>query len=205
MYEFKAKTSRGWTRQEGLDSLKGLSEIAQAELADGSMKGGTFVLDSGSTWWEVIQECYVAPEQEKREASGGKRTGGLEYMQGNLIVNGVINWLTSQGVFVIITHRKRQDWGPQGPIPGAFSAQINKKVPYLVEIRIDLTKVCAKCGGEECKAEGHQGRTHRARFLKFAADTSYEGFSFEDEAINFGFVYSLYTGKTFPDLGRLEQ
>jgi len=195
LYDFHAKTSEGWTRAEGYESLKALSAIAKAHLADNAMEGGTFILDSGSSWWEVIQECYVAPEQEKRESSGGKKTGGLEYMQGNLIVNGVINWIKNQNVFFAITHRKRQDWGASGPITGSFSAQINRKVPYLVEVRLDLFKVCVACGSEECmsKQPGHQGRKHMGRFIKFSANTGLEGFVMENP--NFNTVYSLYTGK----------
>lgn len=196
MYSFHAASSDGWTRQEGTESLRALSQIAKEHLADRQMVGGTFVLDSGSSWWEVVQECYVAPEQEKRQADGGKKTGGLEYMQGNLIVNGVVSWIKNQGAYVIITHRKTQEWGASGPIPGKFRAQINRKVPYLVEVRLDLYKVCAVCGAEECESKQHQGRKHMGRFLKFASNTSLEGFSWEITP-NEGFstVYTLYTGK----------
>ena len=200
LYSFHAASSEGWTRQEGYDSLAELSKIAREDLSNGKLAGGTFILDSASSWWEVVQECYVAPEQEKREAGGGKKTGGLEYMKGNLIVNGVIQWIKSQGAFVILTHRKAQEWGPSGPIPGKFKAKINSKVPSLVEVRLDLYKTCAAvspegrvCGSEECESKTHQGRVHNGRFLKFAANTGMEGFAFPEPS--FGMVYSLYTGK----------
>ena len=61
LYSFKAQTTQGWTRAEGAESLQELSGIAQKELADGRLKGGTFIIDSGSSWWEVVQEVYVAP------------------------------------------------------------------------------------------------------------------------------------------------
>mgnify|MGYP001569179927 FL=1 len=193
LYSFQASSSQGWTAQEGRDSLVGLSEIAQHHLANGAMAGGTFILDSGSTWWEVVQEVYVAPEQMKREGSGGKRTGGLEYMQGNLIVSGVLSWIKNQGAFTMITHRKKQVWRNAQPVPGMFEAQINKKVPYLVEVRLDIYKTCAVCGSEECQAKGHQGRKHWGRFLKFAANTNMEGFAWENPT--FDFVYSMYAGR----------
>ena len=196
LYDFQAATADGWTRSEGAESLKGLSEIAKHHLEGGKLANGTIILDGGSSWWEIIQECYVAPEQEKREAGGGKRTGGLEYMQGNLIVSGVISWMKNQGAFLIVTHRKRQDWDAKGPIPGKFSAQINKKVPYLVEARLDLYKICTVCGAEECLNKQHQGRRHFGRFLKFGADTGYEGFTFENPT--FPMVYQFYTGKALP-------
>jgi hypothetical protein len=187
---FQAKTSQGWTRAEGQAALAALSEIAQDHLANGKMKGGTFVLDSGSSFWEVVQEVYVAPQQEKRQSEGGKRSGGLEYMQGNLIVNGVISWLKQQGAHVILTHRKRQDWDAKGPIPGQFSAQLNKKVPYLVEVRLDLYKTCEVCGSEFCEKKGHQGRKHWGRIVKFGRNTQMEGMCFENPS--FDLVYNLY-------------
>lgn len=196
LYPFHAQRPEGWTREEGKQSLVQLSEIAQAHLADGRMNGGTFILDSGSSWWEVVQECYVAPEQEKRESEGGKKRGGLEYMQGNLIVNGVISWIKNQGAFFVITHRKRQDWDAQGPVPGKFSAQLNRKVPYLVEVRLDLFKTCAVCNSETCEAKGHQGRKHWGRIIKFGRNTALEGFQMEHP--NFPMIYTLYTGKTLP-------
>ena len=193
MYSFSAKTSDGWTRPEGMESLQELSKIAQDHLSDNKMVGGTFIIDSGSSWWEVVQECFVAPEQEKRQAEGGKKTGGLEYMQGNLIVNGVASWVKNQGAFVIFTHRKTQEWGPAGPIPGKFRAQINRKIPFLVEVRLDLRLACVVCGGEECEAKGHQGRKQIGRFLKFGASLDMIGYSWENP--DFRTVYALYTGQ----------
>lgn len=193
LYSFQAKSPNNWTREEGNESLLKLSSIAQDHLSDGRMGGGTFIIDSGSSWWEVVQECYVAPEQEKRIAQGDKMVGGLEYTKGNLIVKGVLNWIKNQGAFVIITHQKTQEWGPKGPIPGQFRAQINRKVPYLVEVRLDLYKTCTVCGSEECGARNHQGRVHNGRFLKFAANTGLEGFAFTEPS--FKMVYSLYTGR----------
>lgn len=201
MYDFQAPSSAGWSRAEGMESLKDLSAIAKDHLSDGKMAGGTFILDSGSSWWETVQECYVKPQTEAR--GDGKKVGGLEYMQGNLIVSGVVSWLKSQGVFVIITHRKRQDWGANGPIPNSYSPQINRKIPYLVEVRLDLYKTCngngtTPCGSQECRAPGHIGRTHKGRFLKFAAATALEGMELAPDKCNFGTVYQMYTGKRPP-------
>jgi hypothetical protein len=194
LYSFHAKDATGWSRAEGQESLVALAGIAKEHLSNGDLRNGTFVIDSGSTWWEVVQEVYVAPEMEKKEAQGGKRTGGLVYMQGNLVVSGVVTWCKSQGAFFIITHRKQQKWDAQGPIPGQYKAQLNSKIPSLVEVRLDLSKVCALCGGGECEAKGHQGRKHIGRFLKFAANTQMEGYSWESP--DFNTVYSLYTGRS---------
>ena len=196
LYSFQAKDSTGWTRPEGLESLTELSKIAREHLADGKLANGTFVIDSGSSWWEVVQACYVAPEQEKRQAEGGKKAGGLEYMRGNLIVNGVVNWIKNQGAYVILTHRKTQQWDKDGPIPGRYKAQINRKVPYLMEVQLDLYKTCAVCSSEECEAKSHQGRKHMGRLLKFSANTALEGFAWEltPEDQGFSMLYRLYTG-----------
>lgn len=202
MYDFQAPSSEGWSHAEGMQSLKDLSAIAKDHLAGGKMAGGTFILDSGSSWWETVQECYVKPQTEAR--GDGKKVGGLEYMQGNLIVSGVVSWLKSQGVFVILTHRKRQDWGSSGPIPNSYSPQINRKVPYLVEVRLDLFKVCNTCGSQECRAPGHVGRTHKGRLLKFAAQTMLEGMELQQDQCNFATVYRMYTGKRGPWLPKEE-
>ena len=199
MYDFQAVSSEGWSRKEGLEGLHDLSDIAKQHMEGGKLNGGTFIIDSGSSWWEIVQECYVKPQTEQR--GEGKKIGGLEYMQGNLIVSGVVSWLKSQGAFVILTHRKRQDWGSSGPIPGSYSPQVNRKVPYLVEVRLDLFKTCdgngtTPCGSQECRAIGHVGRTHKGRFLKFAAQTMLEGL--EINPVTFGNVYKMYTGKRPP-------
>ena len=197
-FEFASSVPEGWTRDEGMKSLILLTDLVKERLSDGGLAGGTFVLDSGSSWWEAVQECYVAPEMEKQEASGGKRTGGLVFMRGNLVVNGVINWIKSQGCHFILTHRKTQDWNDKGPIPGKYSAQLNRKVPYLVEIRLDLHKLCVVCGGEFCEAAGHAGRRHLARVIKFGRNTMMEGLELEGEQITFANVYRMYTGRDLP-------
>ena len=195
LVSFTPSSEQGWTRAEGSQSLAALSQIAKERLSGGALAGGTFILDSGTSWWEVVQEVYVAPEQEKREAEGGKKRGGLEYMQGNLIVDGVLRWIKAQGAFVIVTHRKTQEWGAGGPIPGKYRAQINRKIPYLVEVRLDLYKTCAVCGAEECEAKGHQGRRHWGRLLKFGRNTALEGLAIENPT--FATIYKLYTGREY--------
>ncbi|KKN55482.1 hypothetical protein LCGC14_0581570 [marine sediment metagenome] len=195
LYAFHAKGSGGWTRPEGKDALHALAEVAQEHLSDGKLAGGTFIIDSGSTFWDVVQEVYVAPEQEKREREGGKKRGGLEYGQANLIVSGVLNWIKNQGAFLIITHTKAQEWDAQGPIPGKYRAKQNNKVPYIVEVRLDLTKECSTCSAPDCRA--HVGRKHFGQFLKFGRDTALEGMKLESPT--FEMVYSFYARGKFPN------
>lgn len=193
LYEFQPKSSEGFTRAEGLELMTRLSAIAKGELSDGKMAGGTFVLDSGSSWWDTVQEVKVAPILEGQ----GKKTGGLAYGAGNLIISGVFSWLKNQGANVIITHRKKQDWDAKGPIEGQFSAQLNSKIPYLVEARIDLRTVCSECGAPNCRKIGHQGLKHIGRILKFGSNTGFVGY--EQEGLDFNMVYSLYHGVEYPN------
>lgn len=202
LYAQHAQSPDGWTRAEAKESLDALAEIARGHLSDGALAGGTFIIDSGSTWWEALQEVYVAPEQEKRDASGGKRRGGLEYTKANMILSGVLNWIKNQGAFLIITHTKAQEWDAQGPVPGKYRARLNNRVPYIVEVRLDLTKDCAECGAPDCKA--HIGRKHIGQLLKFGRNTALEGMKFEDKAITFDMIYKLYTGGAFPNEGALK-
>jgi len=197
---FQAKSTDGWTRDECREALRELAETAKEELSDGKMAGGTFILDSGSTWWDAMQEVYVAPEQEKRDASGGKRRGGLEYTKANLIVRGVLTWIRSQGAFLVITHTKTQEWDKEGPIPGKYKAKLNNAVPYIVDVRLDLTKTCAECGAPDCKS--HMGRKHWGQLVKFGRDTSLEGMKFESPT--FSFLYRLYTKQEYPRPEALE-
>ena len=197
LYAQHAQSPDGWIRAEAKESLEALAEIARAHLSDGALAGGTFIIDSGSTWWEALQEVYVAPEQEKRDATGGKRRGGLEYTRANMILAGVLNWIKNQGAFLVITHTKAQEWDAQGPVPGKYRARLNNRVPYIVEVRLDLTKECAECGAPDCKA--HIGRKHIGQLLKFGRNTALEGMKFEDKAITFEMIYKLYTGGAFPN------
>ncbi len=203
VYNFQAETPFGWTRPECLKSLDALSKIAQHHLADGSLKGGTFAIDSGSTWWAALQEVYVAPEMEKRASDGKKKTGGLEYSKANLMVNGALSWIKKQGVFLIVTHQKKQDWAKDGPIPGQFSPRMNSKVPYIVEVRLDLQKLCSTCGSQTCESsQNHVGRRHVGRIAKFGRNTKLEGTVLEN--VTFELIYLLYMGEAFPDPERIK-
>ena len=197
LYSFSANTTEGWTRDEGKDSLIQLSRIAQEEMAGGKLAGGTFILDSGSTWWDVVQEVYVAPEFEKRELEGKKQRGGIEYGKGNLIINGVVSWLKNQGAFVVLTHRKTAVWDKDGPVKGQFTPQMNRKVRFLVEVRLDLHKKCAVCKGEECTAPNHVGRLHTGRLIKFGKLTALEGMEIDNPT--FSDIYKMYYGREFPN------
>ncbi len=195
LYSFQPKEIAGWTRKECSDSLKGLAEIANEHLKDGNLKGGTFILDSGSSWWEAIQEVKVAPKEEERMASGDKKMGGLIYQEGNLLVRGTIGWIKRQGAFTILTHTKKQRWDAQGPIQGVFDPQLNTRVPYLVEVRLDLRMDCVKCGSPDCSKGGHQGRVQVGRFLK-CANIEYVGLELKPPT--FKAVYAMQIGRAFP-------
>ena len=203
LYDFRANTATGWTRPEGLKSLAALSQVAQDEMSDGKLAGGTFVIDSGSTWWDVIQEVYVAPEAERQQREFGKQLGGLAFGSGNLIVKGIVNWLKAQGAFVILTHQMAPLWDTKGPVPGAYKARINSQVSYMVEVRLQLIMKCNTCGSTECYASGHVGRTHYARIVKFGntqdGGSNYIGMELPDP--NFTTIYKLYTGRDLPTNG----
>lgn len=201
-------TEQGWTREEGRQSLAFLSTIAKDYLSEGRMAGGTFVLDSGSSWWQALQEVYVAPEEEKAmalaQARGKdyKKAGGLIYGPANLIVQGVLNWIKNQGVFLVITHQMFPEWDKDGPIPGKYKPRMNTQVPYVVEIRLRLKKLCVVCAGQECMNAQHvdaQGRRRRfiGQIVKFGNKTAlFEGMELEDPT--FSTLYALYVGRPFP-------
>ena len=83
-YSFHAKTEKGWTRKEGKESLENLAKLAKAYLEDSKMRGGTFIIDSGSSWWDVMQEVYVAPEEEKAIALAASR--GKEFRKSGFLI-----------------------------------------------------------------------------------------------------------------------
>lgn len=197
LYALHSESPGGWTLEEGRQSLVTLSDIAKKEIGDGKLKGGTFVIDSGSTWWSVIRKVHVVPKQEARRSSGGKEMGGLEYEGANLIVSGVLSWIKNQGVFLVMTHTKTTVWDREGPIDGKYKPQLCGRVPYLVEVQIDLTKQCAdeKCGAPDCRR--HTGRRHFGQFVKFGRDTAVEGMRLE--GLKFETVYAMYAKSKFPN------
>ncbi len=208
VYQFQSTSVDGWTRKEGDESLAAMAQLARAHLSDGKMVGGTFALDSGSTWWDVMQECKVAPEEEKAVAAAvakGKdfrKSGGLIYTKANLVVSGVLNWIKAQGVYLIITHQKAEKWGPNGPILGQYKSRINSKVPGLMEVRINMKKVCKVCEGDECEAKTHMGRDFLGQIIKFGHDGStIEGMTFGgtkgQSGVDFSLIYQLYTGAKY--------
>lgn len=202
IYQFHAKTEEGWTRKEGNESLEAMAQIARAHLSGSVLAGGTFVIDSGSSWWDVMQECHVAPEEEKAIALANakgkdyRKSGALIYGKANLVVSGVLNWIKNQGAFLVITHQKAQEWNKDGPIPGRFKSRINSKVPGIVEVRINMIKECAICGGQECEVKTHTGRKYLGQIVKFGHDGKLiEGITLEDPT--FPMIYKLYTGKEY--------
>jgi len=189
-YEFHSTSVDGWDRPEGARSMVGLAEIVNAHVAGGKMAGGTFILDSGSSWWQVVQEVEVAPIME----SQSKKTGGLAFGPANLKVKSMLNFI-KKNCFLVITHQLSQDWDAKGPIPGKYYPKQNSGVPYLVEVRLRMTKVCIKCGAPACeKADPqHVGRIHQGRLMKFHP-SSLEGQVLDNPT--FGLLYTMYTGKT---------
>ena len=168
-------------------------------MAEGLLQGGTFIIDSGSTWWDVIQECYVAPEAEKQQRDYGKQLGGLAYGKGNLIVKGIVNWLKAQGAFVILTHQMKQNWAGDGPIAGSYSPRMNTQVGYMVEVRLQLYLKCNDCGGTECVKPNHT-RTHYGRIVKFGNNTpggtAMIGMELPNPSMSM--IYNLFTGRQLP-------
>lgn len=199
LYSFKPKTTDGWTRAEGQQSIMELSQIAQEMLSDGRLAGGTFIIDSGSSWWEMIQEVYVAPLEEERAITGSKKVGGIIYGPANLVVKNMINWIKGQGAFLILTHQLTAEWDKDGPIPGRWRAKQNNQVPYMMDAVIRLSMTCDVCQSPECVAAGHVGRTHWAQIKKFGMKSSMVGMSLPSPTLST--IYTLYTGRELKGVG----
>jgi hypothetical protein len=196
LYNFRPETPKGWTRAEGQESLLALSQVVQAELGDGRLKGGTFILDGGSSWWETVQDVYVAPELERQQRDYGKQVGGLAYGAGNLIVKGILNWMRNQGAFTIITHQLTQVWDAKGPVPSQWRAKQNNNIPFLADVVLRLSTTCNQCGSPECHAANHVGRTHWAQIVKAGKRTDLVGMSIS--SLTMSSLYGLITGKQLP-------
>ena len=149
-----------------------------------------------------MQEVYVAPLEEARERAGDKKAGGLVYTQANIVVKGIINWLKGQGAFIILTHQLAQAWYAKGPVPGQWRARQNNQVPYMMEIMLRLSKTCNVCGGPECRAANHVGRTHWAQVQKFCKNTSMEGTSLTNPSMSV--IYAMYTSRLLPGVPEME-
>lgn len=193
LYNIRSNSIKGWTRTEGITSLQKLSAVIVEELGGGKLKGGTLVLDGGSSWWEVMQECYVAPEVERHQREFGKQLGGLAYGPANLLVKGFLNWVKNQGAFIILTHQLTSEWDKDGPIPGAYRARQNGQIPYMVEARLRLSKTCNNCGAPECFSTNHVGRTHWATIMKFGTKSDLVGTIVPNPTMST--IYALYAGK----------
>lgn len=202
LYDFRPNTPKGWTRKEGEEHLAALSQIAQDHMTDGKLKGGTFVIDSGTSWWEVMTDVYVEPVKEQQQRDYGKQLGGIAYGPANLIVKSIFNWLKNQGAAIVLTHQKAQVWGADGPIAGAYRSKINSQIPYLVEVRLDLYMKCDKCGGKECQINGHVGRSHWAKITKFGMNTDFVGMDLPNPT--FAQIYRLYTNRSAVNIPEME-
>ena len=95
-----------------------------------------------------------------------------------------------------MTHQLTQVWDAKGPVPGQWRARQNNQVPYMVEMRLRVYMTCNSCGGLECMAPGHVGRTHWAQIMKFGRNTEFVGQAIASP--RFSTFYRLYTGRELP-------
>ncbi len=160
------------------------------------MRGGTFGLDGGSSWWSTMQTVFVEPKEKAAELAGKKRAGGLIYEEGNARARGILGYLKSIGCFLAMTHQLKQDWAADGPIPNQYSAKRNSQVPYLMEVVLRLAKFCATCGTPNCQNKTHIGRTHTSRLEKLSGNTALEGMWVDN--LDFTTLYEFQTGTTWP-------
>lgn len=184
----------GWTLAEAVQSLVTLNKLVAT--AAPNMKGGTFLLDGGSSWWSVIQQVFVEPKEKERMAAGKKQVGGIIYEEANNRVRGTLGHIKANGCFLAITHQLKQNWDDKGPIPDSYSPRKNSQVPFIVEVEIEFFKTCQTCGGKGCTAPGHFGRKHMMRLKKLSGDTRKEGLVLEN--LTFAKLYRLQTKRDYP-------
>lgn len=190
VYDIEPPSSDGWDFKSAVDGLRELAEIAAAEAP--YLKGGTFGLDGGSSWWSVMQQVFVEPKERQREAAGQKKAGGIIYEEANGRARGFMNWVKSSGCFFFMTHQLKQDWASDGPIPNQYSARRNSQVQYLVDTVIRFMKVCATCSAPNCQNKDHIGRKHFARLEALKGNTGLEGMWIEN--LTFPKLYKFQTG-----------
>jgi hypothetical protein len=195
VYDIQPATPDGWTPAEAIQGLIKLSQIITAEAP--YMRGGTFALDGGSSWWSVMQQVYVEPKEKERAAKGQKQVGGIIYEEANGRVRGVLGNIKSQGCFLAMTHQMKQDWDAQGPIPGQYSPKKNSQVPFIMEVEVTLYKLCKACNAPDCRnlAPEHMGRRHMSRVKKLSGNTGLEGIVVEN--LDFAKLYNFQTGKCY--------
>lgn len=186
VFDLQPRTEAGWTLPEAQRALQALGEIVMTAVPE--IKGGTFAIDSASRWWRAMQVALVEPKERERLAKGLKSMGGLIYEEANLRFDGIMSWLKAQDVYVAVTHVLKQDWDAEGPIPGSYSPRQNSQIPFIVEVQLELRKVCLVCRQPLC-AE-HAGRIHQGRILKMATNTLVEGTVIDDPS--FDKIESLY-------------
>jgi len=201
VYDIQPPSVDGWDFKSAVESLKELAEIISAEGP--LMRGGTFGLDGGSSWWSVMQQVFVEPKEQARIAAGGKQVGGIIYEEANNRARGVLGYVKTLGCFLAMTHQLKQDWDKDGPIPNQYSPRRNSQVPYMMEVVVRMAKFCQnpQCGAPNCQKPDHVGRKHRSRLEKLSGNTGLEGLWVND--LTFPKLYKYQTGQLWmkDDLG----
>jgi|FLYL01.1.fsa_nt_gi hypothetical protein len=192
--DIQPASPEGWTYQEAVQSLLTLNQVIRE--AAPRLKNGTFVLDGGSSWWSVMQQVFVEPKEKERIAAGKKSIGGIIYEEANNRVRGIISYIKACGCFLVLTHQLKQNWDSDGPIPGSYSPRKNSQTPYLVEVEVELSKVCRSCSAPACTNPEHIGRKHLARIKKLSGNTGLEGLVVEN--LTFETLYTMQTGRPYP-------
>lgn len=197
------------TTLDALQIKQGIEDLILRNI--GFFKGGTVLLDGGSTWRSIIK---LADSKLGDKIAKGQRFNPKDKDQVNAYIATFLHHVVDTGINLVVTAHAAWSWVmTQDPESGKNSLQrTNNVYPKLddqcfeqTQFSLLLFKRCV-CGRPVTNQDGtcagartleqladHIGRTHVVRMVDNKYKTSLEGQEFEE--FDYDMLYSLCFGK----------
>lgn len=129
------------TEGEDITVYRYFQEQIQDIIKEGKDKGGTGIIDTATTLWDVCQTAEME-EINKRRRKQEKDNMPQDWRPANRAMTQLMDSLAGSGMNWILVHRGTEDWGIKegkglGPL-GTWSIQGNNKLPYLVDVQFRI-------------------------------------------------------------------
>lgn len=169
-----------------------------------SLTGGTFFLDGGAMFNQLVQLVELAQIRRTREGKDQKLFP-FDYASVNSYINGLMGSLNRSDFHFYITHHLTENWGSDGPL-GTYRPQHNSQVPKIIEVELHFWCLCSQkmddangkatvCRKFDCTIAGHQGRLFSTKVTENKMRKSMVGYA--QDNLTFDMLYLMTFGEPY--------
>lgn len=112
------------------------------KLVDGALKlnEGTFFVDGGHRWWEVVQACKLPdldnPSLTDQQRGALERKRRMTYGIANSYLDSIMLTLENSNLQIVITHHTKPTFDSKGEETGDVTPDYFKRVPYTATLEV---------------------------------------------------------------------